>query len=239
MASVERSNEDELLTRYLREAAPLLAALGTGPHPESATLTAYCHDELDQEAAGHVRVHLFRCDECFELVHELEQILEREQEEAGIEEAVRPYSRVEDVRYQVAGVERKLKKVLTFVLAQLSPLPVLGPGESVPLAAAPAAGRGTWVAYAEGDTCIALTLTSSGDLVTTVETRGNPIRGATVALVETDSAGVETDRAVGVTDENGEVIWPPGEGFESLLSKTSPSRWRVKLGLPSAEKTTG
>ncbi len=116
-----QTNDDELLAEFLRDAGPYVLSVGAGPHPSSATLAEYCRDELDDETSRHLRVHLLHCDECFEVVHQLEQVFEREQEESlweGFPNAI----------------VRLGKRVSEAVVSAISGLELVSPVGAVPLA---------------------------------------------------------------------------------------------------------
>jgi anti-sigma factor RsiW len=210
------SKEDELLVKYLREAAPALAKakLNLGPHPKSSTLAAYCQGELDGETSRHVRVHLLYCDECFEVVHRLEQICE-------------------DERKGVSAPAEGLRQVLTVILTRLQRL-AAPPAPAEPLALA-AAGEEqapqTWELYEEAGMRVGVSVTSGAELVVTLESERQPVADATVTLERVGAEGAIVECARGQTDLNGEVnlglleeIPPPRPG----------ERYQVKVVLPTA-----
>lgn len=114
--------------------------------------------------------------------------------------------------------------------ATLEGQPVAVSGES---GAAPS--HATWVAYGDAEMCVALTETSGGELIATVESGKVPVEGALVTLVEMDSFGNPSDRATGITDGKGEVILGKAGAFQSFLLPAARSRWRVRVVIPPVD----
>jgi hypothetical protein len=210
------SKEDELLVQYLGEAAQVFK-LSLGPHPSSSTLAAYCQGELDDETLRHVRVHLLCCDECFEVVHQLEQICEDERK--GVS----------------APALKGLRQVLTVILTRLQRL-AAPPAPAEPLALA-AAGEEqapqTWELYEEAGMRVGVSVTSRSHLVVTLESERQPVAGATVTLERVSAEGAIVECARGQTDLNGEV----NLGDLKRFSPPRPDeRYQVKVVLPTASE---
>jgi len=213
------SKEDELLVKYLHEAAPVLAKakLSPGPHPRSSTLVAYCQGELDEETSQHVRVHLLYCDECFEVVHRLEQICEEERK--GVS----------------APALEGLRQVLTVILTRLQRL-AAPPAPAEPLALA-AAGEEqapqTWELYEEAGMRVGVSVTSSSQLVVTLESERQPVAGATVTLERVGAEGEIVACACRQTDSNGGVNLG---SLEEIPPPRPGERYQVKVVLPTASE---
>jgi hypothetical protein len=215
------SKEDKLLVQYLREAASVLvkAKLSLGPHPNSSTLAAYCQGEqgeLDDETLRHVRVHLLYCDECFEVVHQLEQIRDEERK-----------------RVLAPAPPEGQGRVLTIMLTRLQRL-AAPPAPAEPLALA-AAGEEeapqTWELYEEAGMRVGVSVTSRSHLVVTLESERQPVAGATVTLERVGAGGAIVECARGQTDVNGELTFG---SLEEIPPPRPGERYQVKVVLPTA-----
>ena len=227
MADREKSPEEKLLIAYLRGATPVLDRFDAGPHPDSATLTAYCRAELDEETSRRIRLHLFCCDECFKLVEWLEPICEGEKYEQIVQEMAETTMLRKEIPQVVPAMEKGFQKVVAFILRQFQPLPV-PPSPAAPfgvVAAEEKAAPLTWELHEEAGVSVGVALTSSKDLVVTLERTRQPVCGAIVILERLGQTGDSVICARGKTDQGGEVNlgaleqFPPPRSGEQYLVK--------------------
>jgi hypothetical protein len=200
---------EDPLAKLLRDAGPELARQGPGPHPESVRLVAYAHDELAEDEARALRVHLYRCAECFLAVHQVEQILETEaaaeRTEAGIAEGV-----------------------WDFIFARLRPLAFCYVGD--PQLALAAAAEDTpeeaVEVFENGGERLAAVRDTQDHLVVTYERTGHSGVGVEIEVVEIAPDGTETVRASARTDEAGDADLGPMAHFNPA---SRPGQYLVRV----------
>jgi tetratricopeptide (TPR) repeat protein len=128
----------------------------------------------------------------------------------------------------------KLGRTLRIPVQAFRPVPQAGYTESVRIAAA-GEGPATYARYTEGSTMVALTVDATGRLIANVEVADRPVAGAVVALVELEEVGRWVERALGVTDAQGEVVLGPASALVRFLSRAPGARCKVALELPLDE----
>jgi hypothetical protein len=175
------------------------------PHPSPWVISSYVAKELDEETAGHVRVHLLHCEACLDEV-------------VGLEAAQKPASLIQ---FAIA------------ILKGLVPPPVVAQPLAVAAAGEKGTAR-TWECHEEGDVRVGVSVSAAEDLIVNVERAGKPAQDATVVMERTGSEGEPIEYVRGQTDQRGEITLGPLSRFPSPAAGEE-YRVTVRFAEPSEE----